>query len=233
MFWRKRASVSAAPVDRCAHMLFQALVEGLKTTEGVRAEDVITVAASITGELCIEAAGEFNPRKHQFGPGSRILSDKVNELLFGDVPEAAIDMIPATSIVGILRDQLLRSGYSKADFPCLKTVCEHFAANIGTQDDWGKVPLAVPDKNQPFVLPLQVAYETRSLVDQIFQPLSGSEDKLRAAALALAEALVAVRQAIDAKTAVLLALQMVNGMAKTAPMTDEAMESLSATATGG
>ena len=42
----------------------------------------------------------------------------------------------------------------------------------------------------------------------------------------LAEALIAVQRTIDKKVALLLALETVNGMAKTAPMTDEAMNSL-------
>jgi len=87
-----------------------AMLAAGKTVGGVRAEDMITAAASITGELCIETAGDFNPRKHQFVPGSRVFSDKVNELIFGDDPEAAIDAIPAAFIVGLLRNRLHGSG---------------------------------------------------------------------------------------------------------------------------
>jgi hypothetical protein len=99
-------------------------------------------------------------------------------------------------------------------------------ANIGKKSDWGKVPLAVPEENQPSILPLQVVYETRAIVDRILQPLANPKEKLRAAVLALAESLEAVQGVIDKKIALLLALQMVNGMSKTAPMTDEAMQSV-------
>ncbi len=118
------------------------------------------------------------------------------------------------------------AGYDKSDFPSLKMIFEHFAANIGQQSDWGKVPLSVPEQNHPFVLPLRVAYETRPLVDQILAPLSSSEERLRASVVALAESLVAVRQVLDNKVAILLALQTVNGMAKTAPMTDDAIRTI-------
>ncbi len=212
--------------DECGHALFKALVEGLKVQGGVRAEDLITAAASITAECCIAAAGDFNPRKHDFAPGSRVFSDKVNELFSGDKPEATFEAVPRASIVGILRDRLIAGGYDKEDFPSLKMIFEHFAANIGKESDWGKVPLAVPDDNLPGILPLRVAYDTRSLVDAIFKRLASVQDRLTASVIALAESLVAVKQVIDRKTALLLALQIVNGMAKTAPMTDAAMKSV-------
>jgi hypothetical protein len=222
MFWKKD-NPNVPTDENCANVLFHMLAESLKKHGRIRAEDMITAAASITGELCIEAAGNFNPRKHQFVPGSRIFSDKINELFSGDSADDGIDASPAESIVGLLRDRLLVAGYAKTDFPSLKMIFEHFASNVSKPSQWGKVPLSVPEGNMPFVLPLRVAYETRSTVDQLFQPLPNSQAKLRAAVLTLAQVLIAVRQAIDKKTALLLALQTVNGMAKTAPMTDEAM----------
>jgi hypothetical protein len=225
MFWRKKTGSDGA-VDACAQSLLQALIEGVKVDGRVRAEDLIAAAASIASESCIDAAGSFNPRKHEFVPGSRVFSDRVNEIFTGDVPDATLDQLPASSVVGILRDRLIAGGYAKSDFPSLRMIFEHFAANIGNESDWGKVPLAVPDENQPFLLPLRVAYETRPIVDRAFRPLHSAEERMRAAVIALADALIAVRQVIDSKTAVLLALQMVNGMAKTAPMTDDAMKSL-------
>jgi hypothetical protein len=70
---------------------------------------------------------------------------------------------------------------------------------------------------------LRVNYETRSIVDRVFQPLPNPRERLTAAVLTLSKVLIAVQQVIDKKVALLLALQTVNGMAKTAPMTDEAM----------
>ncbi len=221
MFWKKKTS--AATEESCAHALFKILVESLTKNGGTRAEDLITVSASIAAELCIEVAGDFNPRKHKFVPGSRVFSEKVNELFAGNSHD--IETAPAKSIVGMLRDKVLTAGYTKADFPSLKTVFEHFAANIGKQSDWGKVPLSVPEANEPLVLPLRVAYETRATVDRVFHSLASPPLKLRAATLTLAEVLIAVQNAINKNTALLLALETVNGMAKTAPMTDEAIAS--------
>jgi hypothetical protein len=155
-----------------------------------------------------------------------MFSDKINKLFCGDSLPVSLDTVPAESIVGVLRDKLLLTGYGEADFPSFEMLIEHFVANIGKKSDWGKVPLAVPEENQPSILPLQVVYETRAIVDRILQPLANPKKKLRAAVLALAESLEAVQGVIDKKIALLLALQMVNGMSKTAPMTDEAMQSL-------
>lgn len=222
MFWNKDKS-APEPIEKCSDALFQFLADGLKKDGRIRAEDIITAAASITGELCIEVAGNFNPRKHSLVPGSRVFSDKVNELFAGDSAEVRVDGLPSESIVGTLRDKLLESGYAASDFPELKTIFEHFVANIGKASDWGRVPLSVPEGNRPFILPLQVAYETRPAVDRIFSALASPRERLHAGALTLAKALIAVQQVIDKRVALLLALQTVNGMAKTAPMTDEAM----------
>ena len=223
MFW-KRKPPREATIENCARALFQALADGLKKGGRIRAEDMIAATASVTAEACISAAGDFNPRKHQFAPGARLFSTKVNELFSGDTADESIDGPPALSIVGMLRDKLLASGYDKSDFPPLKVIFQDFAARIGKPSDWGRVPLSVPAENVPSILPLQVAYETRPTVDRIFQPLTNAQEKLHAAVLTLAEALIAVRAVIDRKIALLLALQIVNGMAKTAPMRDEAME---------
>ncbi len=231
MFWKKKPSHKAT-IESCAHALFEALADGLKKGGRIRAEDMIAVAGSITAEACIGAAGDFNPREHRFVPGARVFSTKVNELFSGDTADAGIDGPPSVSIVGMLRDRLLASGYNKSDFPTLKVILQDFAANIGKPSDWGRVPLSVPPENVPSILPLQVAYENRPTVDRIFQPLTDPQERLHAAVLTLAEALVAVRDVIDKKIALLIALQIVNGMAKTAPMTDEAMETARKNKTG-
>jgi hypothetical protein len=222
MFWKKDKPKVPADAEKCGKALFHVLADGLKRGDRIRTEDLITAAASITGERCIEAAGDFSPRKHKFAPGSRVFSDKVNELLAGNSSDG-VEAVPAESVVGVLRDKVLAAGYAESDLPSLKLIFERFAANVGKTSDWGKVPLSVPDGNRPLILPLQVAYETRSTVDRLFDPLTDPQAKLRAAVLTLSQVLIAVQQTIDKKIALLLALETVNGMAKTAPMTDEAM----------
>lgn len=220
MFGKKKP---VSPIETCGRAIYDVTCAAIKRDGRIRVEDLIAALSSIVGELCIEAAGDFNPRKHSLTPGSRAFSDGANRLFCGDTGTYDLDQIPPESIVGMLRDRLLPAGYSKADFPSLRMIFEHFAANIGKSSDWGKVPLAVPPANYPFVLPLRVAYETRGMVDRTLQGVSAVQ-RLHAGVFALSEGLIAVQNAIDRKTVLLLALQIVNGMAKTAPMTDEAME---------
>ena len=221
MFWKKKNPESGSLEKAAAHQLYEYLCETIKRDGRIRVEDLITAASSIVGELCIGATGDFDPRKHQFVPGSRVFSEKVNELFSGNVQD--LQQIPSSTIVGTLRDSLLAAGYDVADFPSMKHVFEHYAAKIGNKADWGKVPLSISSDNQPFVMPLQVTYETRPVVDRIFQTLNTPQQRLRASVMALAEALIAVREAIDKRIVLTLALEVINGMAKTAPMTAEAM----------
>jgi len=220
MFWKKKAENE---IEVCGRALYNAACDVVKREGRIRVEDLISVLGSIVGELSIEAAGDFDPRQHSLTPGSRVFSNRVNLLFSGDLPTDDLDAMPPESIVGMLRDRLLEEGFQRSDFPSLQTVFKDFAANVGKQSDWGKVPLSVPQENQPFVLPLRVAYEARPMVDRVLRTIPPSE-RLKAGVFALGEALVAVHRAIDPKIVLLLALEMVNGMAKTAPMTDEAME---------
>jgi hypothetical protein len=197
------------------------LIEGLKDREGrVRVEELLSAAASIVGERCIEAAGDFDARNHALIPGSRVFSDSVNELLCGEV--AGVDAVPAGSVIGIVRDGVVGRGYELAEFPSLEEIFRSFAAGIGDPAQWGFVPLTVPEENRPFLMPLRAAYETRTHIDRILGPDGDARSRLREVALALAEALVEVAEAIDHRLALRLVLETLNGMSKTAPMTDEA-----------
>ena len=107
----------------------------------------------------------------------------------------------------------------------LSEVFSQYAARVGNPSDWGKVPLTVGKDHLPFVPPLRVGYETRVRVDEILHPVR--EDKarcLRIAAESLAEILTMVASTIDHRLALTLAIETVNGMSKTAPMTARTME---------
>ena len=231
-FKRKPAETTSSKTEQQDEMIAQKMVQfamgKLRDKDGrIRAEDVICVLATIAGERCIEAAGDFNPRDHQFAPGSRVFSDKVNVLLAGEGASDKLQNLPASSVIGLLRDRLVGKSYQEVDFPPLPEIFKGFAAGIGNPADWGKVPLSVGADNQPYVLPLRVAYESRAAIDQILQPLNGDKARsLRVSVIALSEILKLVRQAISPNVALLLAIETVNGMSKTAPMTDRAMQNV-------
>jgi hypothetical protein len=221
MFWNRKA-----PVESCSLALYEALTKALTQNGRIRVEDLISASAAIVGEASIAAAGDFNPRNHEFAPGGRVFSTKANVLISGD---SDFDGAPIDSIIGILKEKLTSCGFNKTDFPILKDVFAYFAANVGNKEDWGKVPWSVPKDNHPFILPLRAAYETRSIVDKTFAPLGDNhQQRLHAATLTLAETLCKTRDVLDRRIATTLAIETVNGMAKTAPMTDAAMAKLKA-----
>jgi hypothetical protein len=190
----------------------------------IRAEDTICAAAAIVGERCIDAAGDFSLRDHSLTPGARVFSDKANVLLCGDRPDAGIEQLPAQSVYGILKASVNDSSYPLQSYPTLVSVFGGYAAGIGKTEDWGKVPVTVLPRNHPWIVPLQFAFETRDKVDAIFRTIEGDKIKcLEIATKALAALLNQMAGAIEPDVALRLALEITNGMAKTAPMTKKAL----------
>jgi hypothetical protein len=74
------------------------------------------------------------------------------------------------------------------------------------------------------VQPIRQAYELRSPVRAVFRKHKiANADSPGACASAVVAELARVREAIDHGIALRLVLETINGMAKTAPMTDKAM----------
>jgi hypothetical protein len=209
--------------DSAAQRIVDLLIGRLKEPDGrVRVEDLISAAAAVVGERCIETAGILDPRSHEFAPGSRVFSDTVNDLLCGNVSTKLEDFSPDT-VFGRLRDDLTSQDFSASEFPDVENVFRTFASGVGRPEEWGWVPLSVDHDNRPFLMPLRIAYETRTVIDEICTGLKADHRRcLRIATRALAEVLIAVRQAIAPSVALLLAFETVNGMSKTAPMTPKA-----------
>lgn len=86
-------------------------------------------------------------------------------------------------------------------------VFKHFAANIRKKEDWGKVPLSIPQQHHPFAQPLRIVYETRPMVDGSLAPLGADVGtRLRAATAVLARALCETRDALTRIIATTLGL---------------------------
>jgi hypothetical protein len=217
-FWKRKQGDA---IEAQSDALYRALKSAVTRGGRIRVEDLISACAAVVGEAAITAAGDYDPRRHDHLPGSRVFSTNVNKVLCHD---RGFREAPADSVVGILRERLVGCGFVPADFPDLQDVFQYFAANIGRKEDWGKVPLSVPAQHYPVLLPLKVAYETRALVDRTVGS-SGTEpsQRLRVAVLALAKALCETRDVLARSIATTLALETINGMAKTAPMTAAAM----------
>jgi hypothetical protein len=218
MFWKRKQKDS---VETSSDALYAALKAAVIEGGRIRVEDLISASAAVVGEAAIAEAGDFDPRRHTHVPGTRVFSTNINRLFCDD---KSLEEAPPGSIVGTLREKLSGCGFALSDFPDLTEVFKYFAANIGQTEDWGKVPLSVPQQHYPFLPPLRVAYQTRAIVDQSLAPLGGNNSqRLRATILALAKALCETRNILNRTVATTLALETVNGMAKTAPMTDAAL----------
>ena len=221
----RKKSADPQMVDReLAQKIVHLVMNMLRDKDGrIHTEDAISACATIVAERCIDAAGDFSLRDHDMTPGSRVFSDKANQLICADVPYSDPTMFPPTCIAGMLRTFLPTSIYSNADFPSVEEVIKYFVANIGKPEDWGKVPLSNPE-HLPFIPPLQFGYDSRPVVDGILQ--AAGPDKMRhltIATMALAEMLKLVEASMAHKATLTLALETVNGMAKNAPMTAKAM----------
>jgi hypothetical protein len=215
----------AAALDReLGQGLVQLVMKLLRDSDGrIHAEDAISAAATIVAERCIDAAGDFSLRDHEMVPGARVFSNRVNELICGDVAKGLAG-VPSDSILGMLRAFLPATLYADEEFPSMEEVFKGFAAKIG-KEDWGKVPLSVPKEHLPFIPPLRIGYESRDEVDRMLRDVGA--DKMRCvkiATICLAEFLKLVEGTMPHKVALTLAMETVNGMAKTAPMTRKAME---------
>ena len=175
--------------------------------------------AAVVGERCQEAAAEYPVRTHALVPGQRIFSDKVNVLLAGNGHTLDLRAIPAESVYGQIRDQVDSNRFSKDRFPPLVDVFRGFTGRVGRPEDWGKAPLSLPAADWPRLLPLRVAFDARKGVDAVLRPIA--EDKargLRVCTLALTMLLNESDYRVEPGAALVLALETINGMAKTAPM---------------
>jgi hypothetical protein len=199
---------------------------------GIRVEDLLSAASAVCGEACIAAAGEFDPEAHEFTPGAVVMSDRINGILAGD----STDWDQAGgSVFGLIRARALANGYQAADFPALDDVFRGFASGIAGGDTaWGFVPLSVPNDNRPRIQPVRSAYELRPHVHRILADQHvPKQDAPAMIALAIGGELARVREAIDHRIALTLVLETINGMAKTAPMTDMAFREAAGSAPTG
>ncbi|MBW4463442.1 MAG: hypothetical protein KME47_24855 [Nodosilinea sp. WJT8-NPBG4] len=228
-FFHKNSSETAPEaVDHTSRQRLVEVVLGILRDESGRIaiEDAISAAATIVGERCIDAAGDYSLRDHDRIPGSGQFSTKVNDLICGDVLND-INQIPRDSVIGILRDRLDMEVYTNEDFPNLSQVFKNYADRAGNPANWGKVPLSVPEGNLPAILPLRFGFETRPYVDEILYPIREDRSRcLRVATESLAEILMRVASGIDRRLALTLAIETMNGMSKIAPMTVKAMQEI-------
>jgi hypothetical protein len=188
-------------------------------TGRVRVEDFLTALAAVTGESAIVAAG-IDIEALDITPGAALFGDQINQALTGDT--ADLDKVPADSIVGILVSSLVPDVVALADFGSLEDVYRSVAAHVGVTE-WGTVYLSVGADHAPTIPPIRLAFELRPAVESACAEAGiAPGQRHQPCALALAGALEQVKDAIDIKLGLRLALEVVFGMAKMAPMSRRA-----------
>ena len=212
----------AAEVHTAAQAIATAALARVEDPPGskrVRVEDYLTALGAIAGESAIVDAG-IDIESLDMAPGSALFGDQINEVLTGD--SAALGSVPADSVVGILVAQLVPEVVSLADFGSIEDLYRSVAASVG-KTEWGDVHLSVPEDNLPRIQPMRLAFELRSTVEGACA-VAGVKtgERHQACALALAGGLAQVTEAIDVKIGLRLALEVVFGMAKMAPMSRRA-----------
>lgn len=185
----------------------------------VRVEDYVTAVAAVTGEAAIVAAG-IDIETLDITPGAALFGDQINQILTGDT--ADLDEVPADTIVGILVASLVPNVVALADFGSLEDLYRSVAAHVGDVD-WGNVYVSVGADHAPTVPPVRLAFELRPVVETACAEAGiAPAQRHQPCALALAGALGQVKDAIDIKVGLRLALEVVFGMAKMAPMSRRA-----------
>lgn len=209
--------------EKLTKKLVNYVYNSIKTDKGVRVEDAICVMSTVVAERCIEVANEFSIDEHEFEPGSAVFSEKINDILVGPVAVENWNELPQESVFATIKRKI-NSHFDNSSFPVLTGIFENYAKNVG-QTEWGNLTLSIPDDNKPFFIPLQAGYETRKFVDKNIN-LENDEKTLKIVIDAIARILIETKMALEPKVALTLSFEIINGMAKTATMTDKKMAEL-------
>jgi hypothetical protein len=212
---------NSKPTDeKLTKKLVEFVYNSIQTKKGVRVEDAICLISTIVAERCIKVTNEFSIDEHDFEPGSAVFSEKINKLLVGQIAVENWNDLPKECVFSRIKSKI-DSHFDNRFFPSLTKIFENYAENIG-KAEWGNLNLPIPDDNKPFLLPLQVGYETRKFIDKNIN-LENNEKTLQIALNVLGEILIETKMALDSSIALVMTFEIINGMSKTATMTDKKM----------
>lgn len=212
-------------VEKLTKNLINYVYSSIQTEKGVRVEDALCLIATIVAERCIKISNVFNIDEHDFEPGSAIFSERINQILVGSKAIENWSELPNECVFSRIKRKI-DSHFDENSFPMLNEIFEAYATNVG-KSDWKNLPLTIPENNKPYLLPLQVGYETREYVDKHIN-LENDEKTLRIVINTICRILIETKMAIDSSIALTLTFEMINSMSKTATMTDEKMMILQA-----
>lgn len=186
----------------------------------VRVEDYLTVLAAATGEAALAASG-FDVEHHNLTPGSPLSHGPVASRLGLDPADgvgSGSGTTPAGTVWSILSG-LRERVVAPSAFPSPDELRRGLGSAEGTPG-WGEVPLTVGADHAPSQPPLRRAFEVRPAVLDTERSFNAPvTDRHVVTASALAAAIEQTKDAIDPQVAVRLALEVVLGTTRMAPMT--------------
>ncbi|AFU69533.1 hypothetical protein P700755_002815 [Psychroflexus torquis ATCC 700755] len=209
--------------EKLTKKLVNFVYNSIQAEKEVRVEDAICLISTIIAERCIVFTNEFSINDHEFEPGSAVFSEKINELLVGQIAVENWKELPKECVFSKIKSKI-DSHYDTSSFPSLTGIFEKYAENIG-KTEWGSLNLSIPEDNKPSFLPLQVGHETRKFIDKNIN-LENNEKTLQIAINSICEILIETKMALDPSIALVMTFEIINGMSKTATMTDEKMAEL-------
>lgn len=207
--------------EKLTKKLVEFVYKSIQTKKGVRVEDAICLISTIVAERCIVFTNEFSIYEHEFVPGSAVFSEKMNKLLIGPIAVDNWNELPKESVFARIKSKI-DSHIDNSSFLSLSEIFENYPKNIG-KTEWGNLNLSISENNKPFFLPLQIGYETRKFIDKHIN-LENNDKTLQIAINALAKILIETKMALDSSIALVMTFEIINGMSKTATMTDKKMD---------
>jgi hypothetical protein len=209
--------------EKLTKKLVNFVYNSIQTEKGVRVEDAICLISTIVAERCIEVTNEFSINEHDFEPGSAVFSEKINELLVGQIAVEKWNELPKDCVFARIKSKI-DTHFDNSTFPSLTGIFENYAENVG-ETEWGNLNLPIPEDNKPFFLPLRIGYETRKFIDKNIN-LENNEKTLQIAINSIGRILIETKMALDSSIALVMTFEIINGMSKTATMTDKKMTEL-------
>ncbi len=183
---------------------------------GVRVEDYIATLAAAAGEAALAASG-FDVEHHDLAPGSVLHDDAARSRLTGD---PVTSPAPSGTVWSIL-EPLVGRAVPPSALPHPQELYDQTERNLGRAGPWGLVT-TVGDDHAPARAPLHQALLLRPSVletERLF--VAAVSDRHIVTASALTSAIDQTKGAIDPAISLRLALEVLFGVARLAPMTSD------------
>lgn len=188
----------------------------------IRAEHAIATLGAVLGDMILRQMHPEVLGESYLASGQIFISDPVNNILSDDTVEP--DYTTPASIWGLTR-AVMEKLEVPAPMPEIASLYQVFAD--GQPQQFGFVPVSVDEDSRPWMMPLRSAYELREEVETVMSERGLNHGEQRAACvLAGARMIVAVMKVLEPAVALRIFLETAWGMAKTVPMTPEALAEL-------